>query len=271
MKNAELKQIYDDKIDLYDVLRFDDRKASSSDLRKRFRQLALEYHPDKNPEDTEVIHKFHLISLAADILTNDHLRGEYDLWWDQQLALNKQQSQRGEWVARLERREKKDTATNIDVNRTTDFSSIQKYGEYLRKLKHFNVSYNWSPQTPSEQSFCDSSTLRLEIETNNREKIKVLQEEVLRSHLESLFRVPIHSIYYSTRNRPGDPTMVAYVIFQSPTDSRLIYKRYKDQILPSPLTGIQPRIPISYYKNHTQTPLEPRIESLVANRAVQID
>lgn len=271
MENAELKQIYDNRIDLYDVLKLADRNVSNSDIRRRFRQLALECHPDKNPDDTEVVHKFHLISLATDVLTDDKLRGEYDLWWDQQLALNKKQGQRGKWVAQLERREKKSAATDVEVNAAADLVTIQKYGEHLRKLKHFNVSYNWSPQTPSEQSFWDSSTLRLEMETDSCAKIDILQEEFLRSHLESIFKVPIRSIYYSTRNRPGDPTVVAYAIFQSPTDSRIIYKRYEDETLPSPLKGIQPRIPVSYYKHHVHTQLEPRIKSLVTNSVLQID
>lgn len=271
MRHAELEQIYDSEIDLYNVLRFDNKNVSSSDLRKRFRQLALEYHPDKNPEDTEVIQKFHLISLAIDILTDNKLRGEYDLWWNQRATLNKEQTQRGRWVAELEKREKKNTSTHGHASTDTDFVSIQKYGEYLRKLKHFNISYNWSPQTPTKQLFWDSSTLRLEMEAENHPKINVFQEEPLRSFLESIFAVHIHSIYYSTRNRPGDPTVVAYAVFQSPAESRIIYRSYKDQILPSPLKSIQPRIPISYYKSHVQTRLEPRIESLVASRVLQVD
>lgn len=271
MKNAELKQIYQDKIDLYGVLEFDYREISSSQIRKRFRQLALEYHPDKNPGDEAVIHKFHLISLAADILGDEQLRREYDFWWDEQATLNRERGQRGELIAQLERREKRDIAAHGDINNITNLNSIQKKGEYLRKLKHFNIPYDWSPKVPTEQAFWESSTLRLEIEIREATGINVLQEPSLKLHLEFLLDAPIHSIYYSTRNRPGDSTVVAYAVFLSPQDSRLIYKHYKDQPLPSLLKSIQPRIPINYYKHHEQAHLEPRIETLVTNSAVQID
>jgi len=60
--------------DLLDV----PRNASNAEIRKAYRQLALVYHPDKNPgkDSTE---KFKAIVLAMEILTDDTRRRQYDM------------------------------------------------------------------------------------------------------------------------------------------------------------------------------------------------
>ncbi|KAL7627565.1 hypothetical protein AAE478_001758 [Parahypoxylon ruwenzoriense] len=53
--------------------------ASTDEIKKQFRKLALKYHPDRNPgREAEVNSKFQIIQSAHEILTDDTLRKQYD-------------------------------------------------------------------------------------------------------------------------------------------------------------------------------------------------
>lgn len=47
--------------DFYDILQIK-RNASPSDIKKAYRKLSLQYHPDKNPDDETAKNKFQDIS-----------------------------------------------------------------------------------------------------------------------------------------------------------------------------------------------------------------
>ena len=54
-------------------------EASPQDIKKAFRQLALRYHPDRNPGNTkEAEGKFKEINEAYEVLGNEHKRRQYD-------------------------------------------------------------------------------------------------------------------------------------------------------------------------------------------------
>lgn len=64
--------------DYYDVLGVD-RDASKDEIKKAYRKKAKEYHPDKNPENTEEAReKFKKISEAYEVLADDEKRKRYD-------------------------------------------------------------------------------------------------------------------------------------------------------------------------------------------------
>ncbi len=65
------------KQDYYEVLRVD-RNASESDLKKSYRQLALKYHPDKNPDNKEAEEKFKEAAEAYEVLSDPEKRKIYD-------------------------------------------------------------------------------------------------------------------------------------------------------------------------------------------------
>jgi len=65
------------KRDYYDILGLQ-RGASKDDVKKAYRKLAMKYHPDRNPGNTEAESKFKEASEAAEILTNDEKRSRYD-------------------------------------------------------------------------------------------------------------------------------------------------------------------------------------------------
>ena len=65
------------KKDFYQVLGVD-RKASAEDLKKAYRKLAVQYHPDKNAGDKTSEHKFKEVSEAYDVLRDEQKRAAYD-------------------------------------------------------------------------------------------------------------------------------------------------------------------------------------------------
>ena len=54
------------------------KNAGADDLKKAYRKLAMQYHPDRNPGDKKAEAKFKEVSEAYDILKDDQKRGAYD-------------------------------------------------------------------------------------------------------------------------------------------------------------------------------------------------
>jgi DnaJ-class molecular chaperone len=67
---------------LYNVLNIN-KDATNEDIKKSFRKLALQWHPDKN-KSSESFEKFNHIKIAYDILSNKESRMKYDALNDNQ-------------------------------------------------------------------------------------------------------------------------------------------------------------------------------------------
>ena len=65
------------KRDYYEVLGVS-RESSPDDLKKAFRQLALRYHPDRNPGDKSAEERFKEINEAYSVLSDPEKRQQYD-------------------------------------------------------------------------------------------------------------------------------------------------------------------------------------------------
>ena len=65
------------KRDYYEVLGVD-RNTSESELKKSYRQMALKYHPDKNPGNKEAEESFKEAAEAYGVLSDPEKRGIYD-------------------------------------------------------------------------------------------------------------------------------------------------------------------------------------------------
>src|SRR5579875_535355 len=63
--------------DFYKVLGVD-RSVSQTDLKKAYRKLARQFHPDSNPGDTAAEARFKEISEAYSVLSDEEQRTEYD-------------------------------------------------------------------------------------------------------------------------------------------------------------------------------------------------
>jgi molecular chaperone DnaJ len=65
------------KKDYYDLLGVS-RSASEDEIKKAYRKLALQYHPDRNPDDKQAEEKFKEVSEAYQILSEPEKRAKYD-------------------------------------------------------------------------------------------------------------------------------------------------------------------------------------------------
>ncbi len=65
------------KRDYYEVLGVS-KDATETEIKKAFRKKAMEYHPDRNPENPEAAEKFKEATEAYDILSNSEKRSSYD-------------------------------------------------------------------------------------------------------------------------------------------------------------------------------------------------
>ncbi len=65
------------KRDYYDILGVQ-KGASKDDIKKAYRKLAMQYHPDRNPDNKEAEAKFKEASEAADVLLDDDKKARYD-------------------------------------------------------------------------------------------------------------------------------------------------------------------------------------------------
>ncbi|PIE33273.1 molecular chaperone DnaJ [candidate division KSB3 bacterium] len=65
------------KRDYYEILEVH-RDATSDELKKAYRKLALKYHPDRSPDDKEAEEKFKEAAEAYEVLSNPEKRNLYD-------------------------------------------------------------------------------------------------------------------------------------------------------------------------------------------------
>ncbi len=65
------------KQDYYEILGVQ-RGAGAEEMKKSYRKLAMQYHPDRNPNNTAAEHKFKELNEAYDVLKDDQKRAAYD-------------------------------------------------------------------------------------------------------------------------------------------------------------------------------------------------
>src|SRR5260370_23314302 len=65
------------KQDFYDILGVA-KSADADELKRAYRKLAMQFHPDRNAGDNSAEQKFKAISEAYDVLKDDQKRAAYD-------------------------------------------------------------------------------------------------------------------------------------------------------------------------------------------------
>ena len=270
----QLTDLIQDKTDLYKTLGFTQpinkpQFITVTQLRQNYRRLALRYHPDKNLREgkynSNLSDQFHRLSLAIQILQDVDLRRQYDSWYVNTYIPRRQiDIERKELIDKLEREENR-TDNGANQNKTgPSFVEVQRYGELLRKLKHFNRGYgNWRDLEPvrrtedvyidldtdavneNECQYPESATIRVELllrgnnnNNNNTEgtstKESLLERDRLLDYLDSTIklvdRTRLQDVYYSSRNvcqSDNDTTgdsLVCYLVFKTVEDAYRFYK-----------------------------------------------
>jgi molecular chaperone DnaJ len=75
------------KRDYYEVLGVS-KSASADEIKKAYRKLAIQFHPDKNPDNPEAEDKFKEAAEAYEVLSNPEKRSRYDQFGHQGLGGN---------------------------------------------------------------------------------------------------------------------------------------------------------------------------------------
>src|ERR687894_97943 len=65
------------KRDYYEVLSVS-REATEDEIKRAYRKLAVKFHPDKNPGDTQAEERFKELGEAYDVLIDADKRAAYD-------------------------------------------------------------------------------------------------------------------------------------------------------------------------------------------------
>lgn len=125
---------------LYDILGVE-KYASLEEVKKAFKQLAVRYHPDKNPGDLQAEERFKQISHAYTVLSDPDTKDKYDIRLSGLFSYLKQ-SPKTEQDKREERRKKAAEAQKIKREREerkirTDYEKLKRTPYWIKTL--FNV------------------------------------------------------------------------------------------------------------------------------------
>lgn len=107
----------------YDILKVG-KDASTEEIKRSFRKLARQYHPDLNPGDKAAEEQFKILGEAYDILSDAEKRSQYDQfgqYWQQQ---GFQQSSRPQTTKKWGGQPNPFTSDKVDFSEFADFQEF---------------------------------------------------------------------------------------------------------------------------------------------------
>jgi curved DNA-binding protein len=157
------------------------KDASNEDIKKNYRRLARQYHPDLNPGNKEAEEKFKAIGEAYEVLSDPSRRSQYDqigLFW-QQKGFNNKQSKGKPWGTRTTNRS---TTPDVDPSQFSDFESFinQVIGVSNRKDTTTSTSTSGAAQDPFRTS---------------RTKVEYTVPRASRRDIEARLTLPLEKAY----------------------------------------------------------------------------
>ncbi|QDU59750.1 Curved DNA-binding protein [Planctomycetes bacterium Pan216] len=106
--------------DYYETLGVE-RSATEDEIKRAYRKLAREYHPDLHPGDKTAEGKFKKVQEAYDILGDTEKRNQYDRFGSAAFEPGAQQSGPGSWSYTWSQREGDPSVQDVDLG---DFSDL---------------------------------------------------------------------------------------------------------------------------------------------------
>ena len=152
------------------------KTASTDEIKKKFRQLALQYHPDRNHGNKAAEAKFKELGEAYDVLSDEDKRARYNRYgqyWQYSSANNRQKSRRT-----------KSKKTKVDFN-STDFSQYGNFEEFINELLGRFSSPNTASTSRSNSAGASTNNFQhLDIDqsgaTNSEASINLTYSEAFR-------------------------------------------------------------------------------------------
>ncbi|KOR38253.1 MULTISPECIES: DnaJ C-terminal domain-containing protein [Planktothricoides] len=176
------------------------RDASSDEIKKMYRRLARQYHPDLNPGDKAAEEKFKDIGEAYEVLSDPNKRSQYDQFsrfW-QQKGFKGKTPRVKTWNAR------NGTRSDIDPSQFPDFNSFVEtlLGHQRQQAPNGSAtssSYQSNPvrtpETPSQQRSADDFT-------PGRTKVaRTVATTQARRDIEARLTLPLEKAYLGGHER----------------------------------------------------------------------
>jgi curved DNA-binding protein len=114
--------------DYYEILGLP-RDASNDEIKRVFRRLARQYHPDLNPGDKQAEEKFKSIGEAYEVLSDPTQRAEYDQYsqfWNQRGFKGKQTPRAKTWDNRA--------ASGRTANEDVDYAAFSDFNSFVDQV-----------------------------------------------------------------------------------------------------------------------------------------
>ena len=152
------------KLSLYEILGVQ-RNASCDDIKKAYRKLSLQYHPDRNRNSEESKRKFQDLGSAYDILSDTHKRREYDM-------------------------------TNDFYSKQHQFNSYNSYNNGIpEEFKNMFSMFNNSNINPGFNNFKPNNNRRFTNDFNNQSKKTNKENDVKPSTIKIVVDISIKQSY----------------------------------------------------------------------------
>ncbi|KAF5927891.1 hypothetical protein HPG69_009257 [Diceros bicornis minor] len=173
--DAILNYRSEDTEDYYTLLGCDEL-SSVEQILAEFKVRALEYHPDKHPENSKAVETFQKLQKAKEILTNEESRARYDHWRRSQVSMPFQQwealsDSSMHWAVRSKKdlmlEESDQTHTNKVENeegneqREIKKEELDSTTEKMEQKDSESLEKSFSPQNPDSPGSSDENRWHL--------------------------------------------------------------------------------------------------------------